>query len=388
MLASASTGDAAEQADALREFLPEHVRPGIDVDALVAVLVQAAATAAPKTATATLASAAAAAAPAQAAAAAPKAAGRTQYRRLVRADLDAWAAGDDGDVDDGGDSAFAVPAGAPVCRHYLAGECRRADCPFSHAVADTVCRFWLRGHCAKGDACEFRHASAAPAAPTPGDSWTDALDALDALDAQDALDADPAAAVPLDDDTAFPPLSEEAARAPVAPLPYTLVGRVSRLRDDFSWVPPQFLRDALLRTDGDVEAAAASLRSSFPRPATLPTPTVAAPAVGGSPRAAPSSRPAPAGQRYLRGGTAPHPSLWVDTGVSVSKQYSRLRQEATQHAAQRNAFFEAAQTAYRRGDGAAARALSRQGRWHHDRMQELHAGAAWRARPTGLARAN
>lgn len=32
-----------------------------------------------------------------------------------------------------------------VCRYFLAGECRRADCRFSHNLEKALCRFWLKG---------------------------------------------------------------------------------------------------------------------------------------------------------------------------------------------------------------------------------------------------
>lgn len=35
--------------------------------------------------------------------------------------------------------------GGRVCRYFLAGECRRADCRFSHDLGRALCRFWLRG---------------------------------------------------------------------------------------------------------------------------------------------------------------------------------------------------------------------------------------------------
>ncbi|KAG8828021.1 hypothetical protein FRC17_007637, partial [Serendipita sp. 399] len=44
-----------------------------------------------------------------------------------------------------------------VCRYFLANECLRADCRFSHDLDRALCRFWLRGVCAKGDNCEFMH---------------------------------------------------------------------------------------------------------------------------------------------------------------------------------------------------------------------------------------
>ncbi|KAI6044215.1 hypothetical protein EDC04DRAFT_2643476 [Pisolithus marmoratus] len=51
----------------------------------------------------------------------------------------------------------APPTNNRVCRYYLAGECLRADCRFSHDLERALCRFWLRGTCAKQDQCEFLH---------------------------------------------------------------------------------------------------------------------------------------------------------------------------------------------------------------------------------------
>ncbi|KAF6766963.1 protein of unknown function DUF1771 [Kalmanozyma brasiliensis GHG001] len=57
----------------------------------------------------------------------------------------------------------AAGAGAPsqganrVCRYYMAGECRRSDCRFSHDLDNrAVCRYWLKGHCAHNP-CNFLH---------------------------------------------------------------------------------------------------------------------------------------------------------------------------------------------------------------------------------------
>ncbi|KAF8324311.1 uncharacterized protein EI90DRAFT_2934880 [Cantharellus anzutake] len=44
-----------------------------------------------------------------------------------------------------------------VCRYFLAGDCRRSDCRFSHDLDRALCRFWLKGQCAKGEQCEFLH---------------------------------------------------------------------------------------------------------------------------------------------------------------------------------------------------------------------------------------
>ncbi|KAM0786394.1 hypothetical protein ACM66B_001861 [Microbotryomycetes sp. NB124-2] len=48
--------------------------------------------------------------------------------------------------------------GGRVCRYYMAGNCLRSDCKFSHDVSRAVCKFWLRGHCLKGEGrCDFLH---------------------------------------------------------------------------------------------------------------------------------------------------------------------------------------------------------------------------------------
>lgn len=44
-----------------------------------------------------------------------------------------------------------------VCRHFMAGSCRRSDCWFSHDLNRTVCKYWLNGNCLAGSNCVFSH---------------------------------------------------------------------------------------------------------------------------------------------------------------------------------------------------------------------------------------
>ncbi|KAK2712207.1 uncharacterized protein LOC136025037 isoform X2 [Artemia franciscana] len=43
------------------------------------------------------------------------------------------------------------------CMYFVEGECRRADCQFSHDLGAIPCRFWLEGGCFKAESCPFRH---------------------------------------------------------------------------------------------------------------------------------------------------------------------------------------------------------------------------------------
>ncbi|PWY98068.1 hypothetical protein BCV70DRAFT_202240 [Testicularia cyperi] len=57
----------------------------------------------------------------------------------------------------GAPSAVAGGSGHRVCRFFLAGECRRSDCRFSHDLENrAVCRYWLKGQCAHNP-CNFLH---------------------------------------------------------------------------------------------------------------------------------------------------------------------------------------------------------------------------------------
>ncbi|KAF9536457.1 hypothetical protein CPC08DRAFT_731595, partial [Agrocybe pediades] len=50
-----------------------------------------------------------------------------------------------------------VPGANRECRYFVAGECLRADCRFSHYLERALCHFWLPGTCAKQENCEFLH---------------------------------------------------------------------------------------------------------------------------------------------------------------------------------------------------------------------------------------
>jgi len=70
------------------------------------------------------------------------------------------------------------------------------------------------------------------------------------------------------------------------------------------------------------------------------------------------------------------PAQWVETGRAVAVHYEKERQKAKELASQRNRLYDAAQNAYKQGDGAAAKSLSDQARAIEQQMFQAHREAA------------
>lgn len=171
-----------------------------------------------------------------------------------------------------------------VCRFFLAGECRRSDCRFSHELGKALCRFWLRGTCLN-DPCSFLHD----------------FGALSALVSQTALD---------------PPAPEPAPAPALAPAPPP----APRARDPSStrWAAaaqrPKVPSVAQKIAGGAATVPQSAVRAPVRAPAAAQgppvPPPVAAPAV-------PAARPA-----RLRPPTL-LPTL--STGTALAADFARLR---------------------------------------------------------------
>jgi len=210
-----------------------------------------------------------------------------------------------------------------VCRYYLAGECRRADCRFSHDVERALCRFWLRGQCVKGDQCEFLHT-------LPEES--DVSGIVNAMSRTDlATHSIPVEEPPVED---FPLLGRS------GPVPKYDPGR-SRF------------------------ASAAKKGASAPAPVARTT--------SGTATAKPTSRSSP--RLRLR-----PPSLLptLPTGEALNAMYMTYRQRALQLGAARNACLSRAADAWRRGDGAAAKRFSKDAHELNRKMVDESSDAARR----------
>ncbi|KAG9312896.1 hypothetical protein JVU11DRAFT_6329 [Chiua virens] len=230
-----------------------------------------------------------------------------------------------------GTSARPVPGGNRVCRYYLAGECLRADCRFSHDLERALCRFWLRGTCAKQDQCEFLH-------HLPKDvDVTTVTNALSRTNIHHST-GNPAANAASDE---FPALGFDG-----SPL--------GRKKGHGNW-----------QHDPGRTRFAAAVKRAAPAPIPADRTMVA--------RREPLSTANSTDNLQVRTTiVAPKPSPRIKlrpatllptlpTGESVNGLYMSYRSRALQLGAARNACLSRAADAWRRGDGAAAKRFSREG---------------------------
>ncbi|KAJ7746912.1 hypothetical protein DFH07DRAFT_869513 [Mycena maculata] len=238
--------------------------------------------------------------------------------------------------------------GNRVCRYFVAGECLRADCRFSHDLERALCRFWLRGTCAKQDNCEFLHH--------------------------------------LPKDVDMSSLSAAMARANVPPGTGPLAMHTTPLSgpppDEFPALDGKARRGGFTPHDPSRSRFAAALKKAAPNAPTVnadPTLVARREAMGHSAdnlyhqSAIVAPRPSP--RLKLR-----PPSLLptLPTGAALGGLYTAYRARALQLGAARNACLSRAADAWRRGDGAAAKRFSREGHELNDKMGREMASAAGR----------
>ncbi|KAI0763743.1 hypothetical protein BD413DRAFT_606456 [Trametes elegans] len=232
-----------------------------------------------------------------------------------------------------------APGGNRVCRYFLAGECLRADCRFSHDLERALCRFWLRGTCAKGEACEFLHR-------LPQDVDVSGLNhAMSRVDIHNGQQEHKQSSS-LDE---FPSLHHAAGRENGNRRGGYGFGRgdggydPSRTRFAAAVKKPAPAPQATLPKDPATLAARREAMGTSAEPLHPNTAIVA---------------PKPSPRTKLRSPTL-LPTL--PTGEAVNKLYMTYRQRALQLGAARNACLSRAADAWRRGDGAAAKRFSREG---------------------------
>ncbi|KXN81524.1 Zinc finger CCCH domain-containing protein 6 [Leucoagaricus sp. SymC.cos] len=225
--------------------------------------------------------------------------------------------------------------GNRVCRYFVAGECLRADCRFSHDLERALCRFWLRGMCAKNETCEFMHRL-----PEGADiaSLNIAMSRASIRGPHGGHMGPPHEMHnPAVDE--FPVLGYEGNVGMVKQGPYYDPSRTRFANAVKKPLPPKINGVHFSRVMGP---AAENLHQ---------------------PSAIVAPRPSP--RLKLRPPTL-LPTL--PTGEAVNQLYMTYRQRALQLGAARNACLSRAADAWRRGDGAAAKRFSREGHDLNDKM--------------------
>ncbi|WVQ63721.1 uncharacterized protein L199_001874 [Kwoniella botswanensis] len=229
-----------------------------------------------------------------------------------------------------------------MCRYFLAGECRRSDCRFSHDIDRALCRFWLRGHCAKGPNCEFLH-------QLPNNLDPNALSsAMSHVEISSDGYAQQSSYTPADE---FPDLLS------------AKIGRGARFDPSRN------------RFANAVKRATPGPAPTFQVSGMRQSPLLAHGQVS-SPNISPSlvvALPKPSSRIKLR-----PPALLptLKTGSATNEQYMSTRSTAIRLGHARNACLARAADAFRRGDGAAAKRFSREGKALNQRMLNESSEAA------------
>ena len=241
--------------------------------------------------------------------------------------------------------------GSRMCRYFLAGECRRSDCRFSHDLDRALCRFWLRGHCAKGPNCEFLHQL-----PNGFDP-----NALSSAMSGVTLGHDGAAHRGAGGDSYGQGPDE---------FPDLLAGRLGRGQGRFD---PSRNRFANAVKRAAPVGPLPSLQITGARTHVVPQSPYSAGLGVESTRTTPLAVPRPSARIKLR-----PPTLLptVKTGTAANEQYMTARSNSIRLGHARNACLARAADAFRRGDGAAAKRFSREGKSLNEKMLNEAAEAA------------
>ncbi|TDH67340.1 hypothetical protein CCR75_003357 [Bremia lactucae] len=246
-----------------------------------------------------------------------------------------------------------------VCRHYLQGECRRADCMFLHDTDKITCRFWLRGSCLQAEDCVFAHDFC--------DYYTmdeTALGQRD-YDSEDEMHQT-SALLDIDAEEMFPSLQSVSLKQS-ASVPSISQERKSLLK-------------ASANAYESKEDAVTHFTMNFARAVALqplPAQPIDSDMRKNGLKMETSRRMTPPSWLHCYKAEKTSDNIqWVSTGQSASKQYLRLREQAYDMACARNKCFMGATQAYRNGNKALAKKLSTEGHEYNIKMKTFHFLAA------------
>ncbi|KIS67514.1 uncharacterized protein UMAG_04609 [Mycosarcoma maydis] len=252
------------------------------------------------------------------------------------------------------------PAGANrVCRYYMAGECRRSDCRFSHDLdSRAVCRYWLKGHCAHNP-CNFLHDYDAlnqlATGIVSGLHVNDGSDQRQPASTPEANNAGGSARASNGSKDEFPELNATAKDASSkTSYAATLGGGTDVSKNRWAtMVQKGSPVDAAIKAQSDAQAVISIHSKGAPIRSQPASSTQDSKPYGKNANAAPR----PSARLPLRP-SALLPTLL--TGSSAAETYQTHRGDALSLAEQRNKLLVRASEAYRKGDVASAKKFSKE----------------------------
>lgn len=236
-----------------------------------------------------------------------------------------------------------------VCRHYLAGDCRRADCMFVHDTHAITCRFWLRGMCLQEEnTCVFAHDFVEVYALDLGSQARD-------YDSEDENDDGPN--LNIEAEEMFPSLGTAVSAK------HTTHSSSYNSTSTGSW------------GSSSATNAMSNLSLNFARAVSV-QPAASTPAPSYDSYNSNRRTPLPSRPLYHKTAEAVAGGRWLSTGAQVTAQYKQLREDAYEFACARNKCFMEATRAYQSGNRSLARSLSTQGHEYNVKMKRCHYLAA------------
>jgi DNA-nicking Smr family endonuclease len=229
----------------------------------------------------------------------------------------------------------------PICRHFLAGECLRHDCWYSHEFTMRTCRFWLKNACAKGNSCEFLH----------GFEFDEALDRSFPLEERSHLSMN------IDDFPLLEEFRDNYMLSKSTAITFADQAKLAKLKEDLVHVDTCAIDDSGMTRNHFLQTSGGGRTSSL------------------TPRTS-SSKGRDDGEFQIKCQPSVAPTIWVATGDLLRTQYETLREQAIIKANLRNSLFEQATRAYISGDKSGAAKFSKQARNIDQEMRQLHWQAA------------
>lgn len=191
-----------------------------------------------------------------------------------------------------------VEAQPTICKHFVAGECYRSECFYSHDLEGHVCSFWAAGGCLRGSDCWFAHPSDEQVLKMHKERFP-----------AKHVDASSPQAVQKKDYS--PPTAP-----PLAPETVLTLGQKLKLASLLKLFPklPEYAVEQSFRRNGGVENATCKELEAFSQPMTRLQPAVLPPASGLAATSSllPHQRSAKCDVSAIE---------WVETGETIHQTY-------------------------------------------------------------------